>query len=161
VGDSFHHDMHPDLRADFILTNPPFNVSEWGGERLRNDPRWGYGVPPVGNANFAWIQHMLHHLSPIGTMVTGLANGSLSSQQSGEGEIRRNLIEADLVECVVALPSQLSYTTQIPVCAARAVNRGPGSAGRAAALFAGDHGAGACTGWQHQWAIALGHPASA
>jgi type I restriction enzyme M protein len=115
-GDSFHHDMHPDLRADFILTNPPFNVSEWGGERLRDDPRWRYGIPPVGNANFAWIQHMLHHLSPTGTMVTVLANGSLSSQQSGEGEIRRNLVEADLVECIVALPSQLFYTTQIPVC---------------------------------------------
>jgi len=115
-GDSFHHDMHPDLRADFILTNPPFNVSEWGGERLRDDPRWKYGTPPVGNANFAWIQHMLAHLSPAGTMVTVLANGSLSSQQSGEGEIRRNLVEADLVECIVALPSQLFYTTQIPVC---------------------------------------------
>ncbi len=115
-GDTFHHDMHPDLRADFILTNPPFNVSEWGGERLRDDPRWRYGVPPAGNANFAWIQHMLHHLSPMGTMVTVLANGSLSSQQSGEGEIRRNLVEADLVECIVALPSQLFYTTQIPVC---------------------------------------------
>ena len=115
-GDSFLHDMHPDLRANFILTNPPFNVSEWGGERLRDDPRWHYGVPPVGNANFAWIQHMLYHLSPMGTMVTVLANGSLASQQSGEGEIRRNLLEADLVECVVALPSQLFYTTQIPVC---------------------------------------------
>ena len=95
-GDSFLHDMHPDLRADFILTNPPFNVSEWGGERLRDDPRWKYGTPPDSNANFAWIQHMLHHLSPIGTMVTVLANGSLSSQQSGEGTIRRDLIEADL-----------------------------------------------------------------
>jgi type I restriction enzyme M protein len=115
-GDSFLHDHHPDLRADFILTNPPFNVSEWGGERLRDDPRWKYGVPPVGNANFAWIQHMLHHLAPNGTMVTVLANGSLSSQQSREGEIRKNLIEADLVECIVALPSQLFYTTQIPVC---------------------------------------------
>jgi type I restriction enzyme M protein len=115
-GDSFHHDHHPDLRADFILTNPPFNVSEWGGERLRDDPRWKYGVPPVGNANFAWIQHMLAHLTPTGTMVTVLANGSLSSQQSGEGEIRRNLVDADLVECIVALPSQLFYTTQIPVC---------------------------------------------
>jgi type I restriction enzyme M protein len=115
-GDSFHHDMHPDLRADFILTNPPFNVSEWGGERLRDDPRWKYGTPPAGNANFAWIQHMLAHLSPTGTMVTVLANGSLSSQQSGEGEIRRNLVEADLVECIVALPGQLFYTTQIPVC---------------------------------------------
>ncbi len=96
--------------------NPPFNVSEWGGERLRDDPRWHYGPPPVGNANYAWIQHMLYHLSPMGTMVTVLANGSLSSQQSGEGEIRRNLIEADLVECIVALPSQLFYTTAIPVC---------------------------------------------
>ena len=115
-GDSFHHDMHPDLRADFILTNPPFNVSEWGGERLRDDPRWKYGAPPVVNANFAWIQHMLHHLAPTGTMATVLANGSLSSQQSGEGEIRRNLVEADLVECIVALPSQLFYTTQIAVC---------------------------------------------
>lgn len=115
-GNSFDHDMHPDLRADFILTNPPFNVSEWGGDRLRNDPRWRYGVPPVGNANFAWIQHMLHHLSPMGTMVTVLAKGSLTSEQSGEGEIRRNLIEADLVECIVTLPSQLFYTTQIPVC---------------------------------------------
>ena len=115
-GDSFHHDHHPDLRADFILTNPPFNVSEWGGERLRDDPRWKYGAPPVGNANFAWIQHMLAHLSPSGTMVTVMANGSLSTQQSGEGKIRQNLVEADLVECIVALPSQLFYTTQIPVC---------------------------------------------
>ncbi|PZS03114.1 MAG: N-6 DNA methylase [Pseudonocardiales bacterium] len=115
-GDSFHHDAHPDLRAAFILTNPPFNVSDWGGERLRDDPRWKYGTPPVGNANFAWIQHMLAHLSPTGTMVTVLANGSLSSQQSGEGEIRRNLVDVDLVECIVALPSQLFYTTQIPVC---------------------------------------------
>jgi type I restriction enzyme M protein len=114
--DSFQYDVHPDLRADFILTNPPFNVSEWGGERLRDDPRWKYGVPPVGNANFAWIQHMLAHLSPTGTMVTVMANGSLASQQSGEGEIRRNLVEKDLVECIVALPSQLFYTTQIPVC---------------------------------------------
>jgi type I restriction enzyme M protein len=97
-------------------TEPPFNVSEWGGERLRDDSRWKYGVPPVSNANFAWIQHMLHHLSPAGTMVTVMANGSLSSQQSGEGDIRRNLVEADLVECIVALPSQLFYTTPIPVC---------------------------------------------
>ena len=116
MGRYFQHDVHTDLRADFVLTNPPFNVSEWGGKRLRDDPRWKYGVPPVGNANFAWIQHMLAHLSPTGTMVTVMANGSLSSQQSGEGEIRRNLVEADLVECIVALPSQLFYTTQIPVC---------------------------------------------
>jgi type I restriction enzyme M protein len=114
--DSFHHDLHPDLRADFILTNPPFNVSDWGGERPRDDPRWKYGTPPASNANFAWIQHMLAHLAPTGTMATVLANGSLSTQQSGEGKIRHNLVEDDLVECIVALPSQLFYTTQIPVC---------------------------------------------
>ena len=115
-GDSFRNDLHPDLRADFILANPPFNISDWGGEALRDDPRWKYGVPPAGNANFAWIQHMLAHLAPTGTMATVLANGSLSSRQSGEGEIRRKLVEADLVECIVALPAQLFYTTGIPVC---------------------------------------------
>lgn len=115
-GDSFHEDLHPDLRADFILANPPFNISDWGGEKLKSDPRWKYGAPPAGNANYAWIQHMLHHLAPTGTMATVLANGSLSTQQSGEGEIRKNLVEADLVECIVALPSQLFYTVQIPVC---------------------------------------------
>jgi type I restriction enzyme M protein len=115
-GDSFSNDLHPDLRADFILANPPFNVSDWGGENLKDDPRWKYGVPPASNANFAWIQHMLHHLSPTGTMATVLANGSLSSKQSGEGEIRTKLVDADLVECIVALPSQLFYTTGIPVC---------------------------------------------
>jgi type I restriction enzyme M protein len=115
-GDSFHNDLHPDLRADFILANPPFNISEWGGETLRDDPRWKYGTPPVGNANYAWIQHMLHHLAPTGTMATVLANGSLSSKQSGEGEIRKKLVEADLVECIVAMPGQLFYTTGIPVC---------------------------------------------
>jgi type I restriction enzyme M protein len=109
-GDSFLHDHHPDLRADFILTNPPFNVSEWGGERLRDDFRWKYGVPPVGNANFAWIQHMLHHLAPNGTMITVLANGSLSAQQSGEGEIRKNLIEARLA----AGPSPRARFAQTP-----------------------------------------------
>ena len=115
-GDSFGNDLHPDLRADFILANPPFNISDWGGENLREDPRWKYGTPPPGNANFAWIQHMLAHLAPTGTMATVLANGSLSSKQSGEGEIRKNLIEADLVECIVAMPAQLFYTTGIPVC---------------------------------------------
>ncbi|TXH45399.1 MAG: SAM-dependent DNA methyltransferase [Actinobacteria bacterium] len=115
-GDSFHDDHHPDLRAEYILANPPFNISQWGQEALQDDPRWAYGTPPAGNANFAWIQHMLHHLGPTGTMATVLANGSLSSQQSGEGDIRRNLIDADLVECIVALPSQLFYTTGIPVC---------------------------------------------
>lgn len=114
-GDSFGNDQHPDLRADFIIANPPFNIKEWGGENLRDDPRWQYGAPPVGNANYAWIQHMLHHLAPTGTMATVLANGSLSSMTSGEGEIRRNLVEADLVECIVAMPDKLFYTTGIPV----------------------------------------------
>ena len=114
-GDSFANDLHPDLRADFILANPPFNISDWGGETLRDDPRWKYGTPPVGNANFAWMQHMLHHLSPTGTMATVLANGSLSSKMSGEGEIRKNLVEADLVDCIVAMPDKLFYTTGIPV----------------------------------------------
>jgi type I restriction enzyme M protein len=113
-GDSFHEDMHPELKADYILANPPFNVSDWGGDQLRDDPRWKYGLPPVGNANFAWLQHMVSHLSPRGIAGVVLANGSLSSQQSGEGEIRRRLVEADLVECIVALPTQLFYTTQIP-----------------------------------------------
>ncbi len=115
-GDSFANDLHPDLRADFILANPPFNISDWGGEQLRDDPRWKYGVPPASNANFAWIQHMIHHLSPTGTMATVLANGSLSSDTNGEGDIRAALVEADLVECVVALPEKLFYTTAIPVC---------------------------------------------
>ena len=115
-GDTFSNDLHPDLRADFILANPPFNISNWGQETLRGDPRWKYGAPPAGNANFAWIQHMLHHLAPTGTMATVLANGSLSSQSSGEGDIRRKLVEEDLVECIVAMPTQLFYTTGIPVC---------------------------------------------
>jgi type I restriction enzyme M protein len=114
-GDSFHDDKHPDLRADYVIANPPFNISEWDGHLLRDDDRWRYGTPPVGNANFAWIQHMLHHLAATGTMATVLANGSLSSQQSGEGEIRKALVEKDLVECIVSLPGQLFYTTQIPV----------------------------------------------
>ncbi|MFJ4223702.1 type I restriction-modification system subunit M [Microbacterium sp. NPDC089695] len=115
-GDSFTQDLHPDLRADFVIANPPFNIKSWGASRLAGDARWQYGVPPAGNANFAWLQHMLHHLAPTGTMATILANGSLSSKQSGEGDIRRKLIEADLVECIVTLPGQLFYTTQIPVC---------------------------------------------
>jgi type I restriction enzyme M protein len=114
-GDSFGNDQHPDLRADFIIANPPFNIKEWGGENLRDDPRWQYGAPPIGNANYAWIQHMLHHLAPTGTMATVLANGSLSSKTSGEGDIRKNLVEADLVECIVAMPDKLFYTTGIPV----------------------------------------------
>jgi len=115
-GDSFHNDRHPDLKADFILANPPFNVSDWGGDRLREDKRWKYGVPPTGNANFAWVQHIIHHLAPTGVTGFVLANGSMSSNQSGEGEIRRNLIEADLVDCMVALPAQLFYSTGIPAC---------------------------------------------
>src|SRR6266705_3387512 len=115
-GDSFHNDKHPDLKADFILANPPFNVSDWGGERLREDKRWKYGVPPASNANFAWVQHIVHHLAPAGLAGFVLANGSMSSNQSGEGEIRKKLIEADLVDCMVALPGQLFYSTQIPVC---------------------------------------------
>lgn len=115
-GDSFANDLHPDLRADFIIANPPFNISQWGGENLRDDARWTYGTPPAGNANYAWLQHMLHHLAPTGTMATVLANGSMSTQSGGEGEIRKNLVDADLVECMVALPGQLFYATGIPVC---------------------------------------------
>ena len=114
--DSFHRDLHPDLKADFILANPPFNSSDWGGDRLREDKRWAYGAPPVGNANFGWVQHFLHHLAPTGLAGFVLANGSMSSNQSGEGEIRRKMVEADLVDCMVALPGQLFYSTQIPVC---------------------------------------------
>ena len=126
-GDTFHNDQHPDLKADYILANPPFNVSDWGGERLADDIRWKYGAPPRGNANFAWVQHMVHHLSPRGVAGFVLANGSMSSQQAGEGEIRKNLIEADLVDCMVALPGQLFYSTQIPACLwFLARNRGDG-----------------------------------
>ena len=115
-GDTFHDDHHPDLKADFILANPPFNVSDWGGERLAEDRRWRYGAPPKGNANFAWVQHIVHHLAPAGFAGFVLANGSMSSSQSGEGAIRRSLVEADLVDCMVALPGQLFYSTQIPAC---------------------------------------------
>jgi type I restriction enzyme M protein len=115
-GDTLHNDRFPDLKADFVIANPPFNISDWGGERLRDDKRWAHGVPPAGNANFAWVQHMLHHLSPTGVAGFVLANGSMSSNQSGEGEIRKALIEADVVDCMVALPGQLFYSTQIPAC---------------------------------------------
>ena len=115
-GGSFHNDAFKDLKADFILANPPFNDSDWGGERLREDLRWKYGVPPVGNANFAWVQHFISHLAPNGIAGYVLANGSMSSNQSGEGEIRKAMIEADLVDCMIALPGQLFYTTQIPAC---------------------------------------------
>ncbi|WP_294052158.1 class I SAM-dependent DNA methyltransferase [Thiolapillus sp.] len=113
---SFHKDELKDLKADYILANPPFNVSDWGGERLRDDARWKYGVPPVGNANFGWLQHIIHHLSPTGTAGVVLANGSMSSAQSGEGEIRRAMVEGDVVDCMIALPGQLFYSTQIPAC---------------------------------------------
>jgi type I restriction enzyme M protein len=113
---SFLKDEHKDLKADYILANPPFNVSDWSGELLQNDPRWQYGKPPAGNANFAWIQHMLYHLAPNGIMATVLANGSLSSQSSGEGDIRKALVDANLVDCIVMLPKQLFYNTGIPAC---------------------------------------------
>ena len=113
--DTFFNDCHPTLRADFIMANPPFNLSDWGADKLKDDVRWKYGMPPAGNANFAWLQHMIHHLAPNGKIGMVLANGSLSSQSGGEGEIRRNIINADLVECIVAMPTQLFYTTQIPV----------------------------------------------
>jgi len=109
--DSFHRDLHKDLKADYILANPSFNSSDWGGERLREDVRWKFGIPPAGNANFAWVQHFIYHLAPSGIAGFVLANGSMSSHQSGEGEIRRNIIEADLVDCMVALPGQLFYST--------------------------------------------------
>jgi len=114
--DSFHHDLHPDLKADYVIANPPFNDSDWRGELLKDDKRWKFGTPPAGNANFAWVQHFIHHLAPTGLAGFVLANGSMSSNQSGEGEIRKNIIEADLVDCMVAMPGQLFYSTQIPVC---------------------------------------------
>ena len=113
--DTFFDDQHPTLKADFIMANPPFNLSDWGADKLQNDKRWVYGLPPSGNANFAWMQHMIHHLSPVGRIGLVLANGALSSQSGGEGQIRQRIVEADLVEGVVALPSQLFYNTGIPV----------------------------------------------
>ena len=115
AADTFLDDRHPTMRADFIMANPPFNLSDWGADKLKDDVRWQYGMPPAGNANFAWLQHMIYHLAPAGKIGMVLANGSLSSQSGGEGEIRKNIINADLVECIVAMPTQLFYTTQIPV----------------------------------------------
>jgi type I restriction enzyme M protein len=115
-GDTFHNDAHPDLKADYVLANPPFNDSDWRGALLKDDKRWVYGTPPAGNANYAWVQHFIHHLAPTGLVGFVLANGSMSSNQSGEGEIRKAIVEADLVDCMVALPGQLFYSTQIPVC---------------------------------------------
>ena len=129
---SFHKDELRELKADYILANPPFNISDWGGERLREDVRWKFGVPPVGNANYAWLQHIYHHLAPNGTAGVVLANGSMSSNQSGEGEIRKAMLEADAVDCMVALPGQLFYSTQIPACLwflARNKNPANGKAG--------------------------------
>ncbi len=114
--DSFHHDLHPDLKADYVIANPPFNDSDWRGENLKDDKRWKFGVPPASNANYAWVQHFIHHLAPTGFAGFVLANGSMSTNQSGEGEIRKAIIEADLVDCMVAMPGQLFYSTQIPVC---------------------------------------------
>jgi len=116
LGDTFHNDMNKDLKADFIIANPPFNISDWGGEHLRDDVRWKFGVPPAGNANFAWVQHMIHHLAPHGVAGFVLANGSMSSNTSNEGVIRENMVKADLVDCMVALPSQLFFNTMIPAC---------------------------------------------
>lgn len=114
--DTFLNDQHPTMRADYIMANPPFNLTPWGADKLKEDQRWKYGLPPASNANFAWIQHMIWHLAPNGRMGMVLANGSLSSQSGGEGEIRKKIVEDDLVECIVTLPGQLFYTTQIPVC---------------------------------------------
>lgn len=115
AADTFLDDRHLTLRADYIMANPPFNLSDWGADKLKEDVRWKYGMPPAGNANFAWLQHMIHHLAPAGRIGMVLANGSLSSQSGGEGEIRKNIVKDDLVECIVAMPTQLFYTTQIPV----------------------------------------------
>ena len=114
--DTFLNDQHPTMRADYVMANPPFNLTPWGADKLKEDQRWKFGMPPASNANFAWIQHMIWHLAPKGRMGMVLANGSLSSQSGGEGDIRKNIINADLIECIVALPDKLFYTTGIPVC---------------------------------------------
>lgn len=116
AADSFHRDLHPDLRADYVLANPPFNLDDWYSASLNDDPRWKYGLPPQGNGNFAWVQHFLFHLKPSGSAGFVLANGSLSSKSGGEGDIRRGLIEANLVDCIVAMPEKLFLNTGIPVC---------------------------------------------
>lgn len=113
---SFLNDLHPTLKADYILANPPFNDSDWSGELLKDDARWVYGIPPTGNANYAWMQHMIYHLSPKGIMAMVLSNGSLSSNTSNEGEIRKNILKADLIDCILMLPKQLFYNTGIPAC---------------------------------------------
>ena len=113
--DTFTNDLHPTLKADYILANPPFNYHPWGQEQLKDDKRWKYGLPPAGNANYAWIQHMIFHLAPNGKIGLVLANGALSTQSSGEGEIRKNIINDDLIEGIVAMPTQLFYSVTIPV----------------------------------------------
>ena len=128
---SFHKDELQDLKVDFILANPPFNISDWGGDRLRDDARWKFGVPPVSNANYGWLQHIHHHLAPNGTAGVVLANGSMSSAQSGEDDIRRAMVEGDVVDCMIALPGQLFYSTQIPACLwFFARNKNPGNGWR-------------------------------
>ena len=128
---SFHKDELQDLKADFVLANPPFNISDWGGDRLREDARWKFGVPPVGNANYGWLQHIHHHLAPNGTAGVVLANGSMSSAQSGEDDIRRAMVEGDVVDCMIALPGQLFYSTPIPACLwFLARNKNPGNGWR-------------------------------
>jgi type I restriction enzyme M protein len=113
--DTFFNDLHKSLKADFIMANPPFNLSNWGQDKLKNDPRWKFGLPPAGNANYAWIQHMIYHLAPNGKIGLVLANGALSTQSSGEGDIRKRIIEDDLIEGIVAMPTQLFYSVTIPV----------------------------------------------
>jgi type I restriction enzyme M protein len=116
LGDTFHNDRHQDLKADYIIVNPPFNISDWGGEQLQDSHLWKYGVPPVGNANYGWLQLFINKLSPTGTAGIVLANGSMTTNTGSEGEIRKNLIQQGLVDCMVALPTQLFYNTQIPAC---------------------------------------------
>ncbi|MGO9208413.1 MAG: N-6 DNA methylase, partial [Candidatus Limnocylindrales bacterium] len=144
--DSFHEDLQPDLRADFLLANPPFNDSDWDGELLKNDPRWVYGVPPATNANYAWVQHFIYHLAPDGIAGFVLANGALSSWQNGEGDIRRRILEAGLVDCIVSLPTQLFYKTTIPVSLWFVAKNRAGGRGlrdrRREVLFVDAHGAG-------------------
>ena len=137
-GDTFHNDRHAALKADYILANPPFNVSDWGAERLKDDQRWRFGAPPKGNANFAWVQHMVHHLSPAGVAGFVLANGSMSSRQKAEAAVRQGLVDAEMLDCMVALPSQLFYSTQIPACLwflARDRSNGPYRDRRGEVLF--------------------------
>lgn len=129
-GDTFTKNQHPDLKADYIMANPPFNISDWWSAELENDRRWKYGTPPQGNANFAWVQHMIYHLSPKGYAGIVLANGSMSSNTNNEGEIRKALLEADLVDCMIALPGQLFFNTQIPACIWILANKKDGSDGK-------------------------------